>query len=391
WIVALGGTSTPPMAMVLLATVASIDAYRRRSLSPYLNLFAAGVAAALIGAVRLVPALQFVFDHPRHLFETDANSIIDIIRNAYEWRGVEAVRGKRYWFHEYGYRLSYLTPPLILWSLTIKKTRAWWIVAGVGAGIVAGSAIPYGPWWLMSRLPIFRDLRVPSRYALLIALAMPIVCGGALDDLLARLEKWRGPRSRRLVAIAVVSLALLDGLAFDAFCFHKVFELRLPIAAQGTPFYQEQGTWRSMMNLVMQNQGAIKCDEEAPLERALELDTGEVPQVRLLDPGAGAVRAIRWTPNRIEADLDLQQPTTVMFNQNWNEHWRATTGTVVRVGPKVAMDHDGGRLGVKAPAGRYTLAVYYRPRSFVIGACVSALSIVLALFMFISARKRRVT
>ena len=60
----------------------------------------------------------------------------------------------------------------------MKKRARWWIVVGVGAAIVAGSAMPYGPWWLLKHLPIFRDLRVPSRYALLLALGVPLLCGG---------------------------------------------------------------------------------------------------------------------------------------------------------------------------------------------------------------------
>jgi hypothetical protein len=109
--------------------------------------------------------------------------------------------------------------------------------------------------------------------------------------------------------------------------------------------------------------------------------------VRLLDPAAGTVGAIDWRPSRVSVDVELAQPTTVMFNGNWNEHWKASRGTVVRVGPKLARDRDGGRLGVEAPAGKYTLVVTYRPLSFVVGACVSAIAIPLALALWL--RRRR--
>ncbi|HUQ08158.1 MAG TPA: hypothetical protein VM261_36940, partial [Kofleriaceae bacterium] len=184
WIVAHGGTSTPAMATVLLATLATVDAVRLRRFTPFRALLLGAGCAALIGAVRMLPALEFALDHPRRQWETDFSTPIEMIRNGYWWRGVEPVPGKRYWFHEYGWRLAYITPPFILWSLKVKRTRAWWIVVLVGAGIVASSAIPYGPWWLLKHLPIYRDLRVPSRYAVLFALAFPILCGAALDDLL---------------------------------------------------------------------------------------------------------------------------------------------------------------------------------------------------------------
>ena len=84
----------------------------------------------------------------------------------------------------------------------------------------------------------------------------------------------------------------------------------------------------------------------------------------------------------------------VSVNENWNEHWRATTSNgiraeVIRVGPKLARDNDGGRLGARVPAGRYTVAFVYRPRSFVVGLGVSAAAIPLAIAGFLLLRRRR--
>jgi hypothetical protein len=388
WIVAQGGTSTPAMATVLLATLGTVDLVRKRSARPLIVLGLALAVAAAVGAVRVLPALEFALDHPRPVRETDHNSIWDILRFAYVWRGVESVKGKRYWFHEYGYRLAFLTPPLILWSLKVKRHRWVWILALVGGGLVAGDAIPYGPWWLLRKLPIFTDLRVPSRYAILLAIALPLLCGAALDDLSARLQARRGERSAHRLAAAVLVVCALDGLAFHAFLFHKVFTVELAVPPSDTRFYQEMGDWSTMMQVVWRNHGAIGCDEEAPLQRAAELDLGDVPQVRLLDPAAGEVKAVRWTPNAVEADLVLAQPTTAMINTNWNEHWRASSGRVVRVGPKHPRDRDGGRLGVELPAGARTLVVRYRPRSFVLGLTVTGLALPLCAALFVWRRRR---
>jgi hypothetical protein len=77
-----------------------------------------------------------------------------------------------------------------------------------------------------------------------------------------------------------------------------------------------------------------------------------------------------------------------MVNQNWNEHWKVSTGQIVRVGPKHPRDLDGGRLGAEVPAGRYTVTFTYRPRSFVVGAAVSGLAIPLLLALFVWRRRR---
>jgi len=170
------------------------------------------------------------------------------------------------------------------------------------------------------------------------------------------------------------------------------------MAPEGRRFYQVVGNWREMMQNVFDNHGAIGCDEEAPLQRALKLDEGPVAQARVEDPSAGRILATRWTPNRVELDVDLATAATVSVNENWNEHWRvelagdartAEHGEVVRVGDKWPRDKDGGRLGARVPRGRYTVAFVYRPRSFVIGLILSALAIPLAIGAWIAARRRR--
>jgi hypothetical protein len=390
WIVCDGGTSTPAMATVLLATLATIDAVKLKSARPFVALVLGGACAAALSAFRLLPALEFAVDHPRRQWETDSTMIWQMARDGYWWKGLSPVPGKRYWFHEYCWKLSYLTPPLILWSLAVKKTRSWWIVVAVGAGIVAGSAIPYGPWWLLKHLPLFRDLRVPSRYAVMFALSFPILCGAALDDLMARAQrKWSAPRWLKPAAAALIVIACGEGIAFDWYCFKDTFGMHMTAAERGTPFHQEKGDWRSMMNHVMAGQGAIACDEEAPLQRAAELEVGPGPQLRLDDPGAGRLREREWTLNRIEVEVTLDRPATVLFNQNWNEHWKTTRGEIVKWGQKWPRDVDGGRLAVALPAGSYTFAVYYRPRSFVAGAWITSLSLLLLLlFLVIRWRSR---
>jgi hypothetical protein len=163
-------------------------------------------------------------------------------------------------------------------------------------------------------------------------------------------------------------------------------------APRDTPFFQigsgGAGEWRQMMNNVMAGHGAIGCDEEAPLQRAEKLDDGPGPQIKLADPNAGEVGQQLWSPNRVTVHLKLERDATVTFNQNWNEHWKSTVGQVVRVGPKVARDKDGGRLGVAVPAGEYDLQIYYLPRSFVVGATVSLVTWPLAIGFWFWRRKR---
>lgn len=131
------------------------------------------------------------------------------------------------------------------------------------------------------------------------------------------------------------------------------------------------------MDDVLQGHGVISCLEEAPLERAEKLEVGPVPQVFALDPSAAEITKVSWSPNRI------------VVNENWNEHWKTTNGSVSKVGGKCAADKDGGQLAVELAAGEQAATLYYRPTSFVVGVVVSVLSSLAVLFLF--CRRRRMS
>ena len=112
----------------------------------------------------------------------------------------------------------------------------------------------------------------------------------------ASVRAWRSTICARAAGgssgctIAVIVVCAVDGLAFDWVRFSKTFDQRWTLAPEGTPFYQVVGEWRSMMTNVFENHGAIGCDEEAPLQRALVLDEGPKPQARLEDADRRAHR-----------------------------------------------------------------------------------------------------
>lgn len=388
WIVGLGGTTTPAMATVFLGLSAVIELIRHRQDRPWraiTSLLLAVVVTIVIGGVRLLPMFQFVTDHPRPMFETDHNDPLFLFANAFRWMGLQSVAGKRYWFHEYGWKLPYLAWPFVIVGLRWIKAR-WelWVLFFAGLAIAAGSAIPYGPWWLMKNLPLFKDLRVPSRYMLLTAFAAALIVGATLQRVLAE-RPWR-----RAAMIALGVLFTVDVLAYSIWLYKGTFAQRMIAAAKpGAPFFHVSGHWRQMFDENMQNHGCINCDEEAPLQRAKELDVGNVPYAKLDDAAKGKVDVVRWAPSFVRLHVELAQPGQVILNTNWNEHWHTTAGTIVKLGEKVARDRDGGRLAVALAEGTYDLEVRYRPRTFTIGLWLTALGGPALLALFVVQRRRR--
>ena len=449
WLIGLGGTYTVPLALLLLGTVTLSDVIADRSLRPVAVAALTGLFAAGFAAPRLLPLLEFVRHHPRHVAESDSMNALDLLRAFFAWRQTLApVDGHVYWWHEYCCHLPYLAFPLALvgalrpfddlrarrWELLPAAAALIWALftialpdvdrwlgrhilfyrdayhlLGVAAlllatrrgsrpgarfapvfivalGIAVGRAWPYGPWWLLRKLPVFEDLRVPPRYLILAALPLCLWAGCGLDELrrfASRLPRWLG--ERRLAA-ALFVVATVEGIGFAVVPYLGVFtQIGERTTAPGArqDFHQERGDIRWMLGGVLNHFGTLDCDEEAPLQRG-ELDSGHprdgVDQVRLLDPSAGTIAPRDWSPNRLVFTVDLARPTDVIVNQNWNEHWTSHPGEVKSV---------AGRLAAAAPAGRYELTLRYRPRSYDLGRRLFAVALLLAMAMALAPLLRR--
>jgi hypothetical protein len=76
-----------------------------------------------------------------------------------------------------------------------------------------------------------------------------------------------------------------------------------------------------------------------------------VPQARI-ERGRGRVEASDRTVNSAWADVELEEPALVVFNQTYAPDWIASVGRTI--------DHRR-RLAVEVPAGRHRVVVRYRP------------------------------
>ncbi len=396
WIALDGGTFTPPMAAELLLVWGTAAAIARRSWRPYWLLAAAGAVALAVGAVRMFPVLEFVHDHPRPPFmrASDASAPWHLVADLVSWRWFGPLDGRKYWSHEYTARMPWVLAPLWAAGIAAAFLRAvpaekratakrLLVVAAWGALLASGNFAPIAPWSLLQRLPVLRDLRVPSRHEILIVLPLALLAGWTWDRVAERFAARYPSLRGKLpwIAAALVLAACVDGAVYSAIQYQGVFTAPLRVPDGPVPFYHVPSDAAGMRGVLFAGHGALGCDEEAPLQRAEGLDPGDVPQARLLDPAAGEIVESKWTPNRREITVELRRPTVLFVNSNWNEHWRTDLGRITRVAGRLSVDD--------LPLGRHTVTLRYAPRSFTVGAIVTALSLPLALAAFALARRRR--
>lgn len=409
WVAVYGGTFTPILLAELLgmwALSATLFPFAeshfatlplaRRLLRAVLILAALPLFALLIGAVRMLPALEFLRDHPRPLFRRtpDMSTLSQLPWDLFAWRKVGGLPGRRYWAHEYTARLPQVVLPMLLFGVAFARTRLLALrlmaLAALGALLAMGNFSSYAPWSLAQKLPIARDLRVPSRNLLLCVFFVALAAGAGLDAAI----RWLGQRRLRhakglalAAALIVCTVASADVVLYQQWLQKDSFTV--PVAqpddrlASAVPFFHLPGHWSQMREIVFAGRGVLVCDEEAPLQRAKELDVGDVPQLRFADPSVGNIESHRFTPNRRQITVSLQRGGVLLVNSNWNEHWRVDRGRVVSVDGRLAVDLSA------LPPGRYDLTLRYAPASFAVGLAMSCLGIPLCAVLFFWARRRR--
>jgi hypothetical protein len=245
-----------------------------------------------------------------------------------------------------------------------------------------GNLIPL-PWWILRHLPVFDHLRVPSRFTILAGMFMCALIGVAVDE-------WGAPAlrpgaDRRAVRGGALVLALALAFLVDAASFNRLqWEQSFAGPPRSLPrsaeFHQVPGNSGLMYLYPPANEGTLSCFEETPIPISGALRGDLRADEFLRDPGAGTVRRLRWSPNRIELEVDAKRPATVVVNQNFGPGWRVEGAT---------LSPRDGLIAADVPAGRHAVTFSYLPPGFVAGLCVSAVAALAAAAYVAIARRRR--
>lgn len=377
-----GGTYTPPFAILFLAfdTAARLaDAERRRGVVRAGVL--CGLLTAMLGAVRAVPAMLTIRRFPRQDLTgaPDSVTFAEVIEmltgREHEWRW-----GHEFVWAEYGAFIGWTVIALgLLGALVALRRRQGALVVGAALfGLyMVGNKDTFFPWTLTQHLPVFDNLRVPSRFAVLFNFFFALLAALALQELVDLLGRLRRFRFLGWVSVVVPALIVI-GATVDIFLVNVPINDRwdgAPLYALDTDdrYYVEAGrdTWTYYSSLPRMNRGSRFCNEAIAIEIPRRLWSGPGPQARLEETGG---RVIDWgrTSNTVWADVELEEPGTVLFNQRWAVDWESNVGQVRD------LDHQ---LAVDAPAGRHRIEVRYFPREipplaalFVVGSLLALLN-----------------
>lgn len=359
-------------------------AQRRVRSAVTIGLAMAALSLGLAG-LRLVPLIEFILEHPRSVRDQDALQFREL------WE-IYAVRhsarrfGRHPWvWPEYGNYVGVLGVVTVGAGMVVALARrtsrrwAWPAVAGVVFFVACQMGNhPALPWTYIRKLPVYENLRVPSRFTTLVGLFAAPLFGWAATALVALVRAHRG--ALRVLAVAgmmLLVMSLANQIDFNREQWRQTFGRSPPAGRPAPHFRQMRGNRARMFAYPRMNQGSLDCFEESPLPKSKRLSGTRAVEEWLLDPERGSAKRFSWTPNRIEVHVRLTEASTLLINQNFAAGWNSSAGQVV--------SHEG-LLAVALSAGDHRVVLSYWPRSFSFGLAVSIAALLVSAWLMFRGR-----
>lgn len=380
-----GGTYPTPYTLLFLGCYSICLAVKKRTFSP-LMLFGVMLGIAfLLSAIKLLPTLAFLHNHPRLTGENDhlTFSLLPKIFLNRTRSGTPRYGDTRWEWHEYSTYVGIV--PLLLFALGIiicarRRKFPLLITTTLFLLLAFGEFHSLAPWSLLHRLSFFRSMRVPSRFLVIFLFGLALVVGMALSWF----EKY--PFSgkvrclvQRAVCFGVVLLVGFDLILVSSKAFFGALPTPPKTFSRREKFRQITGSDHAMLEAFLRNEGTINGYEPAHLPiKALASDNPLYKGEVFLQEAEGSIEINYWSPNRIEILTDISRDGYLCINQNFDPGWRVKGRREV-----VSLD---GIIATKVDLDDKRVVFYYLPTSFIMGILLSAVGIGVSILLFFTPR-----
>jgi hypothetical protein len=376
WALEMGGTYSVPHGIIALGLVCFAETVRIvwtprserdvRWFAPALSLATILGASFVFGAMRWLPILSVLHEHPRVWFHSESIAPSTLLDLMLHWQG----------------RPAFVGPTLLVVALlgVLFADRRAALALGLAAVFVAlalGDQGPLSPFVLLRRLPLYAQLRAPERF---MAAAAMFACLSAARALTV-IEDTAARASERLFRIKLIGgvvgalVAAALGAVMIATCITRddrdtgVYSFDAPLE-RDAPFRQSRGDRWDVQVFPAVNLGVLECFEEVPFPQSPRL-RGDLPAEEYpKDPSAAQVTRTKWSPNEIVLAVTASTPTTIYVNQNWHRAWSSNVGKV---------RDEEGLLAIDVPAGSHELVLRHRDPVVLVGFAITLLAHLAAL------------
>ncbi|MCA9594395.1 MAG: hypothetical protein KC776_13820 [Myxococcales bacterium] len=374
-----GGAYVFPFFLIVLAFEASVLWLReRRHRETVLAILGSAVLTILVGAFRVLPVLDELREFPRTGLAGDRLSAWELWHILTTATPDPGLVGHPYGWPEYG---SYVGTGILLFAaagvvLALRTRRELVIGMLLFGAFMLGEVGRFAPWSLLTRLPVYSSLRVPTRFTFAFLFYVTLLAGLAFTKLME--TRWFRDRQKIasvvLAAILVVPVVVRHEQALHGRWSEPAIKMG-PVAehfhlVNVSPKPWERGPFPPPASFPQLNVGTGYCYTGMGYFPAAGLWAGDTPQARVLS--GGRVLGSGRTTREIWADVDMTQPGRVVFNQTWAPGFRPSEGRVVE---------SRGRLALLVEPGKRRVSARYEPGSLYWAGALSILGVAFALLM----------
>ena len=228
-----GGTVYPlPQTFLLLSVFAVLVMVERLSFRPLLILAGIAVLTLIFSLPKLIP-MVLTIKVSRPWPNNELNPLSLMLQFLFSRNQLLERPPITPWgFWEYG---AYITPVFAAFALggallNFRRALPWLLLAGLlfitamgNAGFAMGDMGQYTPWVQLHRLPVWSEMRLPSRFLMLFTLTIGVLAGFGADWLSKRKSTFSKP-----AVIFLLGAALLDCWLVVTPNFHWISEYPAP-------------------------------------------------------------------------------------------------------------------------------------------------------------------
>lgn len=396
-----GGTYAFPFTFLVLLFDVFVVLLRPR---PRWGVFRTGILAggltALIGAMRLWPIWRTMQRFPRETELEDTQTVAHVLeslvaREPHPWHW-----GHRWVWAEYSSYVGLAVVALAAYGAVfalrprrvgVSRLGTWHLLGGaaVFGALAMGNVDAWWPWPLLHELPMFGNFHVPSRFHVVLTFYLALLAGLAVDRTTRGLNRV-SLRAATQAGAAALAWLLVASVAIDVVSNDVRIAARWgnpPIEAERADRFHlvgPHGYLEQYMTYPERNVGTIACYDPVPWEVSRRLWTGEGPQARVEPRGAGEVTATSRTNHTLRAEVALEEPARVVFNQNFDPDWRLWAS-----GEELTPVEDDGRLAADVGAGAARIEGRYAPPDLPWSPALTLLGLLLAAAPWVWRRMRR--
>jgi len=405
----LAGTHTFLFTSLFLVIYSIFDIVKKKKISALKTLFAIFIVAVLLSSIKLIPNLDFLSKQPRYTkddysgysLNTLYHGLLDRDQGYFterwdlgpfyngEW-GVKGehpfISGISWGWHANGAYIGLIPLALFLIGIFLLWKKHWPLIltSFTFLWLSFGHRAPISLWKFFQLFPVWDMVICASRLIIIFIFCLAIINGLTLQRLYQLFyKKVRYKRTMKFIIFLMVFFVAFDLIIVNGHVLKDAFIIPPLDITPNKEFYQTSKHYK-YSNLTLQNdypnflrnEGKVNAFIVIPttinvIDKESKYYKGEV----YLEDTKGEVEYAYWSPNKLIVDVNVSNEGYVIINQNYYEGWKTKNNRKV--------ESFNGLISTKVYPEDNQITFYYLPWSFIVGAIITSLSIVVITYLLV--------